>query len=90
MLSVPSALSWPAFGMPTIMPNCCCTSGSEAVASMRPNSSGGPLYLSRSGRMVEAFTVSVGNFSAAPARTTPVASATGAPSSVTSMLATPL
>ena len=39
-------------------------SGSEAVASMRPNSSGGPLYLSRSGRMVEAFTVCVGNFSA--------------------------
>ena len=57
---------------------------------MRPNSSGGPLYLSRSGRMVEAFTVCVGNFSGAPARTTPAASATGAPSCVTSMLATPL
>ena len=40
--------------------------------------------------MVEAFTVCVGNFSAAPARTTPVASGTGAPSSVTSALATPL
>ena len=32
MLSVPSAFTWPAFGMPTIMPNCCCTDGSEAVA----------------------------------------------------------
>ena len=52
MLSVPSALTWPAFGMPTIMPNCCCTVGSEAVGSMRPNSSGGPWYLSRSGRRV--------------------------------------
>ena len=58
------ALSWPAFGMPTIMPNCCGTSGLEAVASMRPNSSGGPWYLSRSGRIVEAFTVCVGNLSA--------------------------
>ena len=55
MFSVPSALTWPALGMPTIMPNCCCTAGSEAVASMRPYSSGGPLYLSRSGRTVEAF-----------------------------------
>ena len=27
---------------------------------MRPNSSGGPSYLSRSGRIVQAFTVSVG------------------------------
>ena len=90
MLSVPSALSWPAFGMPTIMPNCCCTSGLEAVASMRPNSSGGPWYLSRSGRIVDAFTVCVGNRSGAPARTTPFARRTGAPSSVTSMLATPL
>ena len=60
MLSVPIALTWPAFGMPTIMPNCCGTSGSEAVASMRPNSSGGPLYLSRSGRIVDALTVCVG------------------------------
>ena len=41
--------------MPTIMPYCCCTDGSEAVASMRPNSSGGPWYLSRSGKIVEAF-----------------------------------
>ena len=29
MLSVSSAFSWPAFGMPTRMPNCCCTLGSE-------------------------------------------------------------
>ena len=57
---------------------------------MRPNSSGGPWYLSRSGRIVEAFTVCVGNFSGAPARTTPVACGTGAPSCVTSTLATPL
>ena len=57
---------------------------------MRPNSSGGPWYLSRSGRSVEAATVSVGNASGAPARTVPVASGTGAPSSVTSRLATPL
>ena len=49
---------------------------------MRPNSSGGPLYLSRSGRTSEALTVSVGNFSGAPARTTPGASGTGNPSSV--------
>ena len=90
MLSVPMALSWPALGMPTIMPNCCGTSGLDAVASMRPNSSGGPLYLSRSGRIVEALTVCVGNFSGEPARTTPVASGTGAPSCVTSALATPL
>ena len=57
---------------------------------MRPNSIGGPWYLSRSGRIVEAFTVCVGKRSGAPARTAPVASGTGAPSCVTSMLATPL
>ena len=57
---------------------------------MRPNSSGGPWYLSRSGKIVEALTVSVGKRSGAPARTVPVASGTGAPSSVTSRLATPL
>ena len=27
MLSVSSAFSWPAFGMPTRMPHCCCTVG---------------------------------------------------------------
>ena len=57
---------------------------------MRPYSSGGPMYLSRSGRSVEALTVSVGKRNAVPARTVPVAGATGAPSSVTSALATPL
>ncbi len=57
---------------------------------MRPNSSGGPWYLSRSGKIVAAATVSVGKASGAPARTVPVASGTGAPSSVTSRLATPL
>ena len=40
---------------------------------MRPNSSGGPRYLSRSGKIVEAATVSVGKSSGAPARTVPVA-----------------
>ncbi len=90
MFSVASAFTWPAFGMPTIMPNCCCTPESDAVASMRPYSSGGPWYLSRSGRSVEDFTVSVGNRNGVPARTAPTAAATGAPSSVTSILATPL
>ena len=84
MLSVASAFNCPAFGLPTIMPYCCCTEGSDAVGSMRPNSSGGPWYLSRSGRSVEAFTVSVGKASGAPARTVPVACGIGAPSSVTS------
>ena len=90
MLSVPIALSCLPFGTPTIMPNCCGTSGFDAVASMRPYSIGGPWYLSRSGRIVEAFTVSFGKRSGLPARTTPVASGTGAPSCVTSTLATPL
>jgi hypothetical protein len=90
MLSVASALTWLAFGMPTIIPYCCWTEGSEAVGSMRPYSSGVPLYLSRSGNSVEALTVSVGNRRGAPARTAPVACGTGAPSSVTSALATPL
>ncbi len=40
--------------------------------------------------MVDAFAVAVGNCSGKPARTVPVASATGPPSSVTSTLATPL
>src|SRR6266851_2526752 len=60
--------------MPTIMPYCCCTDGSEAVGSMRPYSSGLPLYLSRSGNSVETLTVSLGKRSGAPARTAPVAS----------------
>jgi hypothetical protein len=40
-LSMPMARSWPALGMPTTIPYCCCTSGSEAVGSSRPNSIGG-------------------------------------------------
>ena len=72
MLRVASAFTCPACGMPTIIPNCCCTAGSEAVASMRPYSRGGPLYLSRSGRIVEALTVAVGKRSGACARTAPV------------------
>ena len=47
MFSVSSAFTWPAFGMPTRMPDCCRTLGSETVASIRPNSSG------RSGVLVE-------------------------------------
>ena len=39
---------------------------------MRPNSSGGPGICSRSGRMVEALTVSRRKRSGAPARTVPV------------------
>src|SRR5258708_11102786 len=49
MLNVPIALTCPAFGFPTIMPYCCCTAGSEAVGSMRPNSSGGARFLLGSG-----------------------------------------
>ena len=90
MFSVASAFSCPAFAMPAIMPNCCCTVGSDAVASMRPYSSGGPRYSSTSGSTVDALIVSRGKRSAAPARTAPAAAATGAPSSVTSTLATPL
>ena len=52
--------------------------------SMRPNSSGGPRYLSRSGRTSAALTVSVGNCSGAARPHRAVASATGAPSAVTS------
>ncbi len=91
MFSVPIALTCPALGMPTIIPNCWCTFGSDAVASMRPYSIGGPWYLSRSGRIAEAFTVWVGKRSGAPARTASLCpQQPAAPSSVTSMLATPL
>src|ERR687896_2030892 len=44
MLMVSSALSWPALGIPTLMPNCCCTLGSDAVTSILPNSIGNPTY----------------------------------------------
>ena len=57
---------------------------------MRPNSSGGPLYLSRSGSTADAFTVSVGKRSGAPPRTVPLASGIAAPFSVTSRLDVPL
>src|SRR3989442_204275 len=36
MLRVARAFTCPAFGLPTIIPYCCITSGSEAVVSMRP------------------------------------------------------
>jgi hypothetical protein len=42
----------PGIGQPSDHTYCCCTKGSEAVGSIRPNSSGGPLYLSRSDRML--------------------------------------
>ena len=90
MLSVSSAFSCPAFGMPTRIPNCCCTVGSEIVGSMRPNSSGGPLYCSKSGRIVEAAMVVVGYRTGAPARTAPSAGGMGAPSFVTSAVHMPL
>jgi hypothetical protein len=90
MLNVEMALTWPASGMPTSIPNCCCTVGSDAVASIRPHSIGGPLYFSRSGSSVDALTVAVGNFSGVPARTVPEAGGTGVPSGVTSALDTPL
>jgi hypothetical protein len=49
---------------------------------MRPYSSGGPRYLSKSGRTAEAFTVAVGKAIGADPRTVPIASGAGAPSSV--------
>src|ERR1019366_7105969 len=49
-----------------------------------------PLYLSRSGRMVEALTVWVGKRSGSMPRTAPAGSGIGPPSSVTSAHATPL
>jgi hypothetical protein len=44
MLRVDSALIWPAFEMPTTMPNCCCAPGSDCVAAIRPYSMGLPAY----------------------------------------------
>ena len=70
-LSVPRAFIWPASGIPNVIPYCWCTVGSDAVGSIRPNSIGGPAYSSKSGRTSEIATVSVGNSSGEPARTTP-------------------
>ena len=53
---MPSARSCPAFGTPTIMPYCCCTVGSDAVGSIRPNSIGGVLCGSPAGRLAVAVT----------------------------------
>ena len=39
---VSSAFTWPAFGIPTRMPACCRTVGSDTVDSILPKSSGGP------------------------------------------------
>ena len=41
MLSVASALTWPAFGMPTIMPYCWSADGSDAVATGGDQEQGG-------------------------------------------------
>ena len=90
MLSVSSAFNWPAFGMPTRMPHCCCTLGSEIVGSIRPSSSGRPAYSLKFGNTLETGTVFVGNVSGAPARTAPVAGGIGAPSAVTSAVHVPL
>ena len=57
---------------------------------LRPYSICGPRYLSRSGRMSEAFTVWVGKLIGAKQRAAPIASGTDAPSFVTSILHTPL
>ena len=46
ILEAQHQFTWPAFARPTVIPYCCCTAGSEAVASIRPNSMGGPAYLS--------------------------------------------
>src|SRR5207247_10710392 len=82
-LNVASVFTLPEFGVPTVMPYCCCTSGSEAVGSMRPNSIGGPEYRSMLGRSIEIATVSAGNSIGLPARTVPRAGGVGLPSVVT-------
>src|SRR5439155_18160423 len=51
MLSVLSALIWRALWMPTTMPYCWYTVGSELVASRRPKSMGGPAYSSNLGKI---------------------------------------
>ena len=83
MLSVSSALICPAFGMPTRMPNCCCTLGSEIVGSMRPNSKGRPAYSLKSGNTFATATVVVGKVRARRRAPRPVAGGIGAPSAVT-------
>ena len=89
-LSVLSAFTCPAFGTPATMPYWACTSGSETVASILPRSSGRPAYRSKSGRMLETGTVDVEKATEDPARTGPLAGATGAPSRVTSCVQAPL
>ena len=34
----------PEFAVPTVIPYCCCTLGSDEVGCMRPSSIGGPAY----------------------------------------------
>src|SRR5437762_181476 len=88
--SVLSALIWPAFGMPATIPYCCCTLGSELVASMRPNSIGGPAYSSNFGSTDVIAVVDVWKETREPARTGPAAAGTAAPSRVTSCVHGPL
>src|SRR4051812_35044938 len=90
ILSVSSAFTCPAFGMPVITPICCITSGFETEPSILPRSSGGPAYWSRSGSISLTATVSVGKLIAAPARTYPVEGSLAAPSAVTSRVHGPL
>ena len=72
------------------MPNCCCTVGSELVASILPKSNGSPAYWSTSGSTDETGTVVLGNTSGEPARVAPGPGEIGAPSFVTSCVQTPL
>ena len=44
ILIISRAFNCPALAMPTRMPTCCCTLGSEMVGSMRPSSRGSPSY----------------------------------------------
>src|SRR5262249_17316576 len=90
MFSVSIASTPPASGIPTRMPHCCCTVGSDNVGSMRPYSIGRPLYCSRSGMNVDALTVCVGYFTGEPPRVRPVTGLIGLPSAVTSAVHVPL
>ncbi len=70
--------------MPTTMPYCWDTLGSDTVFSMRPKSGVSPVYLLKSGTILLIATVSVGYFTAVPARVVPNSFGTFAPSGVTS------
>src|SRR5712691_2210654 len=90
MLSVLNALIPPALAIPTTIPYCWETVGSELVASRRPKSMGGPAYSSNLGRTDPTAVVDAGNDVADPARTIPACAAMVAPSRVTSCVHIPL